>query len=282
LLDETRLEDAVTTRTKAVVPVHYAGQACGMAPIIEIARRHGIAVVEDAAHAFPASYRGETVGSLGDAAAFSFYATKTLAAGEGGMLATDNHAVARRARIMRLHGITHGGEYRDKREGTWDYNIETAGFKYNMPELQAAIGLVQLRRREELLKRRSAIAQRYLNGFSSIEQIELPPVLPEREHAWHLFVIRLRTETLSIDRAEFIRELRERNIGASVHFIPLHLHPYYAELTGHKPGDFPDAEAAFERIISLPIWPGMCEADVDRVIEAVRDVAEANSKAGRK
>ena len=271
-IDAAGIEAAISAKTKAVVPVHYGGKACDMDAVNEVARTHGIAVVEDAAHALPAYYRDRMVGTLADAAAFSFYATKPLAAGEGGMLTTDDEAIARRARVMRLHGITHGGEFRDKREGTWDYSIECAGFKYNMAEPQAAIALVQLRRQEEFLQRRLAIARRYGAGLAGVEGIEIPHISGGREHAWHLYVIRLEAEALASDRAAFIAGLRKRNVGASVHFIPLHMQPYYAELTGHKPGDFPVAEEAFGQIVSLPIWPAMSDNDVDYVIEAVRDV----------
>ena len=275
-IDPAGIEAAITPATKAVVPVHHGGKVCDMDAVNAIARERGLAVVEDAAHALPAFQRERMAGTLADAAAFSFYATKPLAAGEGGMITTDNEAVARRARVMRLHGITHGGEYRDKREGTWDYRIESAGFKYNMAEPQAAIALVQLGRQGEFLERRLAIARRYSDALAGVAGIEIPTVSGGREHAWHLYVIRLDTEALAVDRAAFIAGLRKRNVGASVHFIPLHLQPYYAELTGRGPGDFPVAEEAFERIVSLPIWPGMSDDDVDYVVEAVRDTISRN------
>ncbi len=276
-VDEKEIARAVTARTKAVVAVHYGGQACEMDPILQLAEEKGLAVVEDAAHAFPASYKGRNVGTLCDAAAFSFYATKTLAVGEGGMLTTDDEAIARRAGIMRLHGITHGGEFRDKKEGTWNYSIESVGYKYNMPEPQAAIGLVQLRRRGELLTRRTEIADRYRRNLAGLDAIELPEVLPEREHAWHLFVIKLQLGRLTIDRDSFIEELRKRKIGASVHFIPLHLQRFYADRFGLHAEDFPNADAVFRRVLSLPIWPGMCDADVDDVVAAVKEIVERHS-----
>ncbi|HUX06343.1 MAG TPA: DegT/DnrJ/EryC1/StrS aminotransferase family protein [Acidobacteriota bacterium] len=276
-VDERGIARALTARTKAIVAVHYGGQACEMDPILELAKTSSIAVVEDAAHSFPASYKGRKVGTLGDAAAFSFYATKTLAVGEGGMLTTNDVAIARRAGIMRLHGITHGGEFRDKKEGTWNYSIESAGYKYNMPELQAAIGLVQLRRQGELLARRIEISNRYRRGLAGLEAVELPEVLAEREHAWHLFVIKLRLEMLAIDRDSFIEALRERKIGASVHFIPLHMQRYYADRYGLSAADFPGAEAAFSRVLSLPIWPGMSDEDVDDVVTAVKETVEKHS-----
>ena len=276
-VDERGIARALTARTKAIVAVHYGGQACEMDPILELAKTSSIAVVEDAAHSFPASYKGRKVGTLGDAAAFSFYATKTLAVGEGGMLTTNDVAIARRAGIMRLHGITHGGEFRDKKEGTWNYSIESAGYKYNMPELQAAIGLVQLRRQGELLARRIEISNRYRRCLAGLEAVELPEVLAEREHAWHLFVIKLRLEMLAIDRDSFIEALRERKIGASVHFIPLHMQRYYADRYGLSAADFPGAEAAFSRVLSLPIWPGMSDEDVDDVVTAVKETVEKHS-----
>lgn len=277
LIDERLVEAALTSRSRALIPVHYSGQACDMDPVLEIAGENDLRVIEDAAHAFPAFYRGRKIGSIGDATAFSFYATKPLAAGEGGMLTTSSKDVARRAKVMSLHGISHGGEYRYRKEGTWRYEIEAPGFKYNMPELQAALGLVQLRRSEALLARRAEIAARYMKGLADVGQIELPLVLPDRTHAWHLFVIRLRTEMLSIDRDRFIEELRERNIGASVHFIPLHRQPYYASRFELLAEDFPNAENAYHRIVSLPIWPDMGETDVDDVILAVRDIVNSFS-----
>ena len=277
LADPAAVEAAVTEKTKAIIPVHHSGQACEMDPILELARERGLRVIEDAAHAFPASYRGRPVGSLGDAAAFSFYATKTLAVGEGGMLTAADEALARRARIMSLHGISRGGQFRYRKEGTWRYEIEAPGYKYNMAEPQAAIGLVQLARAGEMLARRREIARRYIEGFSDTDQLETPVVLPEREHAWHLFVVRLRTEALPIGRDRFIEELRARNIGASVHFIPLHRMPYYANTFGLRAEMFPNAEAAYHRIVSLPIWPGMSDADADDVIAAVHDVLASAS-----
>jgi dTDP-4-amino-4,6-dideoxygalactose transaminase len=278
LLDADKLEAAATPRAKAVVPVHFAGQACDMDEILAFARGKGLAVVEDAAHAFPAAYRGRNIGTIGDATAFSFYSTKPLAAGEGGMLTTDDESIARRVKIMSLHGMSFGGEYRYRKEGTWRYEITAPGFKYNLPELQAALGLVQLRRREELLAKRKALAERYNAGLGDLNELEPPPVLPERRHAWHLFVIRLRTETLKIDRDRFIEELRERNIGTSVHFIPLHRQPYYRDTFGLRPEDFPNAETAYHRIVSLPLWPDMTPEDAADVVTAVRDIIEENRR----
>ena len=272
LINEENLEAAITPRTKAIMPVHYAGQACEMDAILELARQKKIKVIEDAAHAFPASYKDRIVGAIGHATAFSFYATKPLAVGEGGMLTTDDEAVAERARIMSLHGMTRGGKHRYEKEGTWRYELQEVGFKYNMPELQAALGLVQLNRRQELQSRRIAIANRYVESFSGIDAIQTPGVLKGRSHAWHLFVVQLNTDLLSIDRDRFIEELKARSIGSSVHFIPLHRQPVYLKKFGLRSEDFPNAEAAYHRIVSLPIWPDMSDADVDDVITAIREI----------
>ncbi len=198
------------------------------------------------------------VGRLGDAAAFSFYATKTMTTGgEGGMLVTDDDALADRARVMRLHGISADAWNRYGSGGSWAYEVVEAGFKYNLTDLAAAIGLVQLERLDEMADARAAIALRYDAAFASSTLLEIPPRRDGDQHAWHLYVVRLALEELSIDRAEVIRRLGEAGIGTSVHFIPLHLHPHYQVRYGYKPGDFPVAERIFERSISLPIWPGM-------------------------
>jgi dTDP-4-amino-4,6-dideoxygalactose transaminase len=268
-LDPDQLEAAVTPRTRAIIAVHIAGLPAEMEPILAIAHAQGIPVVEDAAHAFPAKYRGLTVGAIADMTAFSFYATKTLATGEGGMLTTNNSDYAQRATMMALHGISHDAWKRYSAEGSWYYEVFEPGYKYNMPDLAAALGLHQLARRDWLLERRRAIAARYTAAFSQYDELETPPSPAHVEHAWHLYMLRLRSERLTIGRDDFIRALAEANIGTSVHFIPLHLHPYYRAKYQLAPQDFPTALEAYRREISLPIYPGMSNDDVDDVIAAV-------------
>jgi len=277
-LDPTQLEAAITPHTRAIMVVHIAGLPAEMDDILAVARAHNLAVIEDAAHAFPASYRGRMIGTIGDMTAFSFYATKTLATGEGGMLTTSNPAYAERAAIMSLHGISRDAWKRYTAEGSWYYEVIDAGFKYNMPDVAAAIGLPQLARRTWLLERRRAIAARYTAAFSQWPELETPPDPPHVEHAWHLYMLRLRPERLSITRDDFIRALTEAKIGTSVHFIPLHLHPYYRTTYQLTPEDFPVALDTYQREISLPIYPGMTDDDVADVIAAVEEIVRAHRR----
>lgn len=265
------------SRVRAIIPVHYGGLPCDMRPILDAANEFGLHVIEDAAHAFPATYQGHTIGTLSAAAAFSFYATKNLCTGEGGMLTTNDDHMAERARLMSLHGISKDAWLRYTVRGSWNYEIVEAGFKYNLTDIAAALGIVQLRRANELWKRRKQIARRFTSAFSRLPQLETPVESLDSEHGWHLYPIRLHLESLRIGRAQFIEELRSRGIGASVHFIPLHLHPYYRENFGYLPGDLPVAAREYERIISLPFYPRMSDVHVDRVIDAVTEIAEATA-----
>lgn len=271
LLGPEQLAAVATGATSVVIPVHFAGQAVDIAslrPAAPTAR-----FLEDAAHAFPADAGGIPTGRLGDAAAFSFYATKTMTTGgEGGMLVTDDDAVAERARVMRLHGISADAWNRYDAGGSWAYEVAEAGYKYNLTDLAAAIGLVQLERLDDLTAARAAIAARYDAAFAGSPYVEVPPRRAGDRHAWHLYVVQLNLERMPIDRAEVMRRLANAGIGASVHFIPLHLHPHYQRRYGYAAGDFPIAEWLFERSISLPIWPGMSEAQVDRVAATVLDI----------
>lgn len=275
-MDARSLERAITKRTRVIMPVHFAGQACDMDPIMEIARAKNIPVVEDAAHAFPTRYKGKIVGSIGDITCFSFYATKTIATGEGGMAVTANVEWAERMRIMSLHGISKDAWKRYTAEGNWYYEIIAPGYKYNMTDIAAALGLVQLSRTQEMLEKRRKIARAYIEAFKDNPAIELLDVRDPDAHAWHLFVIKLRDGVLSIDRNRFIEELKQQGIGTSVHFIPLHTHPYYRDTYGYSPGDFPIAFDCFKRSISLPIYSKMREADTNRVIESVLGIVTQN------
>ncbi len=274
-IDPGRVAAAITPRTRALLPVHLAGQPADMDALLALARRHGLRVVEDAAHAFPSEYRGRPVGSLGDITCFSFYATKTLTTGEGGMLTTANADWADRCRVMALHGISKDAWKRFSAEGSWYYEIAAPGFKYNMTDIAAALGLVQLDKADRMRARREAIADAYDRAFEALPELEIPTRQPDCRHAWHVYMLRLRLERLRLDRAAFIGELKRRNIGTTVNFIPLHVHPYYRETYGYRPEDFPVAYGEYLREISLPIYSGMRDADVRDVTEAVADVVRA-------
>ncbi len=290
-IDPRRIEAAATRahRLKAILPVHLYGHPCDLDVILEIARTHGLAVIEDAAHALPAKYKGRTIGApLAEdqksqlagsgrvpvprsAVCFSFYATKNLTTGEGGML-TGDPELLNEARIWSLHGMNHDAWSRYSMKGSWYYEVAAAGFKYNMSDIQAAIGLHQLRKLTEFHVRRREIVSRYNAAFSGFEEVQTPTERPEVQHAWHLYVLRLNLQSLSIDRACFIEELRARNIGTSVHFVPIHLHPYYQNKYGFRPDDFPVAYEEYERLVSLPLYPRMTDADVDDVVGAVAEI----------
>lgn len=263
----------VTSRTRAIMPVHIAGQACDLDAIREVADQHGLTVIEDAAHALPTTYNGRMIGTTSQLHAFSFYATKAITSAEGGMLTTDNDEFAGRAALMRLHGISGEAWKRYTRNGSWYYEVVDAGYKMNLPDLLAALGLAQLRRCDELHSKRQAIASMYLREFADCPELELPPVSANGDkHSWHLFLLRIRPEMLTIERNECIEQLKEAGIGTSVHFIPLHLHPFYARTYGYRPGDFPHAEEAYSRTISLPIYPDLTEQEVGRITSAVKSI----------
>ena len=241
--------------------------------IMDIAKRYGLRVVEDAAHAIPSTFQGAPIGSIGDATVFSFYATKTLATGEGGMVATNSDEIAQRIKTMRLHGINRDvwDRYTSKKPN-WYYEIVAPGFKYNMPDLMAAIGIHQLKKVDRFQKRRQEIAEQYYAGLAGLP-MRLPHIThPGDTHAWHLYVIMLDLEKISITRDEFIERMAERGIGTSVHFIPLHIHPYWKDRYGYSPDDFPVALDCFQRAVSLPIYTRMTDNDVQRVISAAQEI----------
>lgn len=271
-IDPNLIEAAITAKTRAILPVHISGQPADLDPIHEIAGRRNLRVIEDAAHAFPARYKGRMIGADGEIACFSFYATKTITTAEGGMLTTNNADWAERCRIMSLHGISHDAWKRYTAEGSWYYEVVAPGYKYNLTDVAAAMGVAQLRKANRMLERRAEIARRYTEAFGRHPELETPTVVPGIQHAWQLYILRLNLDRLKIDRARFIEELKARNIGASVHFIPLHLHPYYRETYGYRPEDFPLALREYRRALSLPIYSKMSDQDVNDVIEAVRDI----------
>jgi len=263
-------------RLKAIIPVHMAGQPCDMDPILEVAGRYGIKVVEDAAHTLPARYKGRMAGMLGDIGAFSFYTTKCITTGEGGMVTTDNDEYAEKMRVMSLHGISKDAWKRYTKEGSWYYEIMSPGYKYNMPDILGALGLEQLKKADRLLGIRSSMAETYNRAFREMPGVELPFVSPDVQHSWHLYIIKLDLGRLKISRGRFIDELRERGVHTSVHFIPLHLHPYYRNTYGYLPSDFPKAAALYERILSLPLYPRMTDEGLEYVIDSVREILEVN------
>jgi perosamine synthetase len=276
---------AVTPRTRAAIAVHVGGLPVEISELVEELGARGVAVVEDAAHAFPSRIGGPAgpyVGTIGRVGAYSFYATKTITTGEGGMLVTEDEAIANRVRVMSLHGISRDAWNRYTASGSWYYEIEEAGYKYNMTDIAAALGLVQLDRAGELLLARQELAAAYGAAFRAAgldELIELPPDATDGSHAWHLYIVRLALDRIGIDRAEVIDGLKALGIGTSVHFIPLHLHPYYHRRWGYEPGDLPVAAAEYERAISLPLWPGMSTADIERVVDGLRTVLTAARRA---
>ncbi len=270
-IDPTAVERAIGPSTKAIIPVHFGGHPADMDPLWDLARDRGIAMVEDAAHALPAKYKGRNVGSGENPASFSFYATKNLTTGEGGML-TGSQEFLDRARVISLHGMSRDAWKRYDKGGSWFYEVVLPGFKYNMTDLQASLGLVQLRKLATFQARRREVVEAYNQAFGGVDALQCPVERPEVEHAWHLYPIRLRPGTLTIGRDQFIQELTARNIGTSVHFIPIHLHPYYRDKYGYQPGDLPVAFGNFERMLSLPLNPRLMEQDVADVTEAVLDV----------
>jgi dTDP-4-amino-4,6-dideoxygalactose transaminase len=278
-IDPRAVEAAVGPRTKAILPVHYGGLAADMTSILEIARRHGLKVVEDAAHALPATHRGARVGTLAsDATVFSFYANKTITTGEGGMLVTRDPELARRARVMRLHGMNRDAFDRFTASvPSWYYEVVAPGFKYNLTDIAAALGIHQLKKARAFQIKRAAIAARYDAAFAALPLV-LPPRPPAGElHAWHLYALRLADGAAGagIARDRFIERLFELGIGCSVHYIPLHLHPYWRDRYGLAPAMFPQSQRAFERLVSLPIYTRMSAADVERVVGAVRSALGA-------
>lgn len=273
-IDVGQIEAAITPRTKAIIPVHVAGQSADLDAVQQIANKHGLVVIEDAAHALPTYYKNRLIGGISDFTAFSFYATKTLATGEGGMITTNNDAWADRCRVMCLHGISKDAWKRYTSEGSWYYEVVAPGFKYNLTDVAAAMGLVQLSKLETMNSRRQAIAKQYDDAFGVHPAFEIPLTASYSTHPYHLYILRLNLDALTIDRNTFITYLREANIGVSVHWIPLHVHPYYRETYGYQPEDYPVAYGEYQRIISLPIYSAMSDQDVADVISAVRQIAD--------
>lgn len=283
------IEAAITPRTRAIMPVHYGGQPCDLTAIYSIAARHGLPVVEDAAHAVGAAYRGHKIGSdalAGGTArvitAFSFYPTKNMTTGEGGMITTADDALAERMRLLSLHGLSRDAWKRYTSAGSWYYEVVAAGYKDNMTDIQAALGIHQLQRLDGFIATRQRYARLYDEAFGSLPEVQTPIVRPGRTHIYHLYPIRLALERLTIDRAQFIDKLRALNIGCSVHFVPVHLHPFYRDTFGYRRGDLPVAEGIYDRLVSLPLFPRMTEQDVQHVADAVSAVVHSFGKGEEK
>jgi len=258
------------------MPVHVGGLMMDVASLRSFAAQHGLWLVEDAAHAFPAAWRaGESAQwqRCGEGTAtvscFSFYANKTITTGEGGMAVTDDPDLAARMKLMSLHGLSRDAWDRFSGGGTWDYRIVAPGYKYNMTDVAAALGLVQLARAEDMRRRREAIARNYLRELSGVAELELPPAPEDRVHSWHLFPVRLRLDRLRIGRDEFVQRMREEGVGFSVHWRPLHLHPYYAGAFGWRPEDCPEATRLWPRLVSLPVFSAQEPSEAERVVEVV-------------
>ena len=272
-IDPALVRAAVTERTRAVIAVHYGGHPCELDELRAICAEHDLLLVEDAAHAIPARYKGAFIGSGDNPVAFSFYATKNLTTAEGGMLTGDPQMIDK-AIVTSLHGMDRDAWKRNDRTGSWRYDIITPGFKYNMTDIQAAMGLRQLEKLAAMHARRRELVALYNEGFAGTDAFDLPVARDEVDHAWHLYPLRIREGALSITRDEMIEELRARNIGTSVHFIPVHTFTYYREKYGYVPGDFPVAWRESERLISLPLHPGLSDGDLGDVVGAVLDVLE--------
>ena len=283
-IDPAQVEAAIEKdpAIKAILPVHLYGHPAELDPILAIAREHRLAVIEDAAHSLPATYRGRMIGApanddVTNLVAFSFYATKNLTTGEGGMLTGPPDVIAD-SRVWSLHGMSRDAYKRYTADGSWFYEITRPGFKYNMPDIQAAMGIEQLAKLPMFQRRRREIVDQYNEAFSAVDAVQRPTERPYVESAWHIYALRLNLEALKIDRSRFIEELKRRNIGTSVHFIPVHVHPYYRDRYGFAPEQFPVAFHEYQRLVSIPLSPKLDDEDVADVIEAVEDVVRDNRR----
>lgn len=281
-----KIDGALATgqKVRAIIPVHFGGQVGDVAGVAALAKRYRLKIIEDAAHCCPAYFRNslsqpwQTVGTGADISCYSFYANKTITTGEGGMACTDNADYADRMRIMSLHGISRDAWKRFTAEGSWYYEIIAPGFKYNMTDIAAAIGLQQLVKANDMHKKRTRLAECYAKALEAVDELILPQTQPNRIHSWHLYVIRLKLKQLSIDRGEIIEEIKKSGIGTSVHWMPLHMHPYYRETFGYEPNDLPQAAQLYPEIISLPLYPEMSEAAVQHVSTKLKQIIARHRK----
>ncbi len=267
-IDPEKIKEAITPKTKAIIPVHYAGQPCEMKSIMKTAEDNDLSVIEDAAHAIGAEYESKKIGTFGTTTCFSFYATKNITTGEGGAITTDDDKLAGKLRILRLHGISKDAWKRYSEKGSWYYEIEDCGWKYNMTDVQAALGIHQLKKLDRFTEMRRKLAEIYDEELKKVEEVITPSENPNAKHVYHLYPILLKR----FNRNRFIEKMSERGIGCSVHFIPLHLHPFYKNMFGFKKGDYPSAEWVFEREVSLPLYPKMRSEDVVSVANHITEV----------
>ena len=277
-IDADKIEEKITEKTKAIVPVHYTGHACDMDKIRAIADKYNLFVSEDAAHAIETYYKGNLIGKKGDCASFSFYATKNICTGEGGMLTTNRDDIAEKARVMSLHGMSKAAWNRYGKGGSWRYDIEYPGFKYNMFDIQAALAKTQMDKLDFMQARRKEIVKAYNEAFNRLDGVKIPIEREYTTHSWHLYILRLELDKLTIDRDKFIELMGEANIGTSVHFIPVHLMSFYRNNYGCKEGDLPLTEKYFDSIVSLPLYPKMTDRDVKDVIDVVTSIINSNHK----
>ena len=271
-IDPRKIEAKITPRTRAIIPVHFAGHPCDMTPIQELADRHKLVIIEDAAHALESRYKGQKIGNLGNATAFSFYANKNITTGEGGMLVTNDDALAETLRIMRLQGISRDAWKRYGKSGFSHWEQTLVGHKCNMSDLNASIGLHQIKKVERFMTLRKKYVSMYDRAFADVAELETPVVRDYATHAHHIYVVSLRLECLTIDRDGFLDAIQSAGIGVALHYVALHLQPYYVKNFNTKPQDFPIASNYSERVISLPLYPKMSSADVERVIGTVKDL----------
>jgi len=284
-IDPASVAARITERTRAIMPVHLAGLPCEMDAIWALARQHGLYVIEDCAHAVGSHYHGWPIGAgnpasgnYSNAAVFSFYATKNLTTGEGGMVTTHDEALAESLKSLCLHGISRDAWNRYSDRGNWYYEVLRSGFKYNLSDIQSAIGIHQLRKLEGFIDTRTRLAEAYNRALADVEELELPPDKDDCRHSWHLYTLRLNLDSLDIGRDEFIVELNKKGIGTSVHFIPIPLHPFFAPMAQRSENQCPRALALYPRLISLPLYPGMTESQLEYVAESVKQVAQSAYK----
>lgn len=277
-IDPEQIERRITAKTKAIIPVHYAGQPCRMDEIMALARARDLRVIEDAAHALGASYKGKPIGAIGDCATFSFYPIKPITTGQGGMLTTDNEELAERVKLLSLHGLSKNAWDRYSDKGSAFYQVLAPGFNYVMTDIQAAIGIHQMRRLPAFQEQRVNFARQYDEQLADLPEITRPSVRDDADHCWHLYAVRVDTERLTIGRDEFLEELRALGIGSSVHFIPIHYHPFFSDRLGLREGDFPVAERVFNGLISLPLYSRMTSADVTRVAAALHKIVATHRR----